>query len=140
MQRLVKADQTPGLLAYLGDTPVGWCALAPRTVYRRLETSRILKPVDDQPTWSVPCFFVAKGFRRQGVSGALLRAAVEFAREHGATILEGYPTECRRTQPDAFVYTGLASVFQRAGFAEVARRSAHRPMMRLKLGPGTTAR
>jgi GNAT superfamily N-acetyltransferase len=109
-------------------------------VYRRLETSRILRPVDDQPTWSVPCFFVAKGFRRQGVSGALLRAAVNFAQEHGAPILEGYPTECRRTQPDAFVYTGLATAFHRAGFAEVARRSAHRPIMRLRLGPRTIAK
>ena len=130
---IVQADEVPGLLAYVGEDPVGWCAVAPRATYPRLATSRTLKPVDDQPVWSVPCFFVAKAYRRRGVSLALLKAAVEFARERGAQIIEGYPTEPRKDQPDVFVYTGLASTFRRAGFKEVARRTPFRPIMRRSL-------
>jgi len=133
IRRVVLAGEMPGLLAYVGEEPVGWCALAPRAAYPRLATSRILKPVDDRPVWSVPCFFVAKAYRRRGVSLALLRAAVEFARARGARLIEGYPTEPRKDQPDLFVYTGLASTFRKAGFKEVARRRPFRPIMRRSL-------
>ena len=143
IRRVVLAGEMPGLLAYVGEEPVGWCALAPRAAYPRLATSRILKPVDDRPVWSVPCFFVAKAYRRRGVSLALLRAAVEFARARGARLIEGYPTEPRKDQPDLFVYTGLASTFRRAGFVEVARRTPSRPIMRRSLAcqrrPGVAA-
>jgi len=130
---IVQAGGVPGLLAYAGGEPVGWCAVAPRAAYPRLATSRILRPVDDRSVWSVPCFFVAKAYRRRGVSLALLRAAVEFARERGAEGVEGYPIEPRKDQPDLFVYTGLASTFRRAGFKEVARRTPSRPIMRKSL-------
>jgi GNAT superfamily N-acetyltransferase len=131
MQGIVLSGRQPGILAYAGGKPVGWCALAPRSTYKRLENSRILKPLDDQPVWSVVCFFVGKPFRRQGLTVELLKAAVEYAAAHGARILEGYPVEPKAGKaPDTFVYTGLTSAFRQAGFVEEARRSETRPIMR----------
>lgn len=131
MQGIIYSGKTPGILAYSAGEPVGWCALAPRPVYTRLQKSRILKPVDDQPVWSVVCFFIGKGFRKQGLSVELLKAAVQFAAENGARVLEGYPVEPKEgVLPDAFVYMGLPSAFIKAGFVEEARRSEKRPIMR----------
>ena len=131
LRRIVASGNPPGLLAYADNVPVGWCALAPRETYIRLERSRILQPVDDQPVWSVICFFVTRAFRRQGLSVQLLRAAIAHAKKHGARIVEGYPTDSESGRdPDAFVWTGLAATFRAAGFVEVARRSARRPIMR----------
>ena len=130
LKALVDAGQVLGLLAYLGGRPVGWCAVGPRESYPALARSRILKPVDDRAVWSVVCFFVDRRNRGHGVTGALLRAAVEYARERGASIVEGYPVEPQGRSADAFVYTGLASTFRKAGFIEVARRSETRPVMR----------
>ena len=133
MRSLISDGQTPGLLAYADGQPVGWCAVAPRASYVRLASSRVLKPVDDQPVWSVSCFFVARGYRRRGVTAQLLEAAAEFAQRHGACLLEGYPVEPKREQPDVFVFTGLASTFRKTGFKEVARRSPTRPIFRRAL-------
>lgn len=140
MRRIVKAGPPPGVLAYSGREPVGWCALAPRQDYVALENSRVLAPPDTtdtaQPVWSVVCFYIAKSWRRKGVSTALLRGAAEFARKRGARILEGYPVD---PQPEKvasmlpWAYTGLPQTFQRAGFAEAARRSPTRPIMRKKI-------
>jgi len=132
LQKIVATEVPTGVLAYLGQEPVGWCAVAPREHYSRLARSRVLRPVDDQPVWSATCFFVRKEYRRSGLTRQLLQAAVQFAHKHGAKIIEGYPQGTRRGEmPDAFAYTGFASVFQQAGFEEVARRSATRPVMRL---------
>ncbi len=133
MRRVVKSGAVPGLLAYADGEAVGWCALGPRAIYPRFNTSRVLKPVDDQPVWSVTCFFVARAYRRCGMTAKLLAAATRFAHEHGAKILEGYPVEPKRDQADAFVYTGLASAFRKAGFKEVARHSPTRPIFRREL-------
>lgn len=131
--KVVEAGPPPGLLAYANGEAVGWCAVAPRTDYPRLATSRILKPVDDTPVWSVSCFFVARGFRRRGVTLALLQAAAAYARSRGAQVLEGYPCEPKSAYRDMFYYTGVASTFRKAGFREVARRSPTRPIMRRRL-------
>jgi GNAT superfamily N-acetyltransferase len=134
---IVESGEAPGILAYDGDLPVGWCALGPRERYPVLERSRTLGRIDGQAVWSVTCFFVAKPFRRKGISVRLLKAAAEFARASGAGIIEGYPVDPRTaSSPDPFVWTGLASAFRSAGFKEVARRSATRPLMRLGLGKG----
>jgi GNAT superfamily N-acetyltransferase len=131
LRALVESDDPPGVLAYLDFRPIGWCAVAPREEYPALARSRILKPVDDRPVWSISCFFIARPFRRRGVTVPLLKAAVAFAAERGARIVEGYPVEPREPSvPDVFVWTGLASAFRRAGFVEVARRSESRPIMR----------
>lgn len=131
MKALVDSDQSPGILAYVDDRPVGWCAVAPREEFRRLHTSRILKPIDDAPVWSIVCLFVAREFRRRDLSRHLIRAAAEFAVSSGAEVVEAYPVIPKKSRvPDAFVWTGIAAAFARAGFQEVARRSETRPIMR----------
>lgn len=134
LKGLVDSGAAPGILAYADGEPIGWCALAPREAYPVLERSRILKRVDNQPVWSIVCFFVARRWRRKGLTVRLLQAALEFARERGAMIIEGYPVEPKEQRPDAFVYTGLASAFRKAGFVQVARRSETRPIMRWEAG------
>ena len=129
-KRLVYSGKVPGILAYAGDEPVGWCSVAPREVFPKLEHSRILKRVDDKPVWSVVCFFVAKPFRHRGLSIKMLEAVVDYVRCNGGRIVEGYPVEAEKKQPGAFLYTGIASAYRKAGFAEVARRSPTRPIMR----------
>ncbi len=130
-ESIVQSRHVPGLLAYVDGVPAGWIAVEPRPNYPRLARSRVLAPVDEQPVWSVTCFFVAKEYRRQGLTVALLDTAADFVRERGGKIVEGYPTEPREPlAPAAFVYTGLASAFRKAGFKEVARRSETRPIMR----------
>jgi GNAT superfamily N-acetyltransferase len=128
---LVDAGTEPGILAYLDDVPVGWCAVAPRSDYGGLARSRVLKPVDDTPVWSITCLFVTKPCRRSGLSVLLLDAAARFAAARGARVVEGYPVDpASGTTADAFAWTGLRSAFERAGFAECARRSPGRPIMR----------
>jgi GNAT superfamily N-acetyltransferase len=137
MKELVK-KASPGIIAYTGGKAVGWCAVAPRSEYTRLETSRILKPVDDKIVWSVSCFFIHKQYRQKGLSVQLLKAAVDFAILKGAKIVEGYPIETKpppagevwRGLPDVLAWTGFSSIFKKAGFIEVERRSDTRPIMR----------
>jgi GNAT superfamily N-acetyltransferase len=134
LRKIVGAGGVPGLIAYFDGTPAGWCSVAPREDYPVLSRSRVLAPVDDRPVWSIVCFFVAKPFRRTGLTAALIEGALAYAKKKGAAIVEGYPVEPKKgAMPDAFAYTGLASSFRRAGFAEVARRSATRPFMRYYL-------
>lgn len=128
---IVDSGQVPGLIAYVGGRPAGWCSVQPRDAFPRLDRSRTLALVDDQAVWSVVCFFVAKPHRRQGVTTALLQAAVRHAVDSGARIVEGYPVDPGESgTPDPWAYTGLISSFRKAGFEEVARRSAKRPVMR----------
>jgi GNAT superfamily N-acetyltransferase len=130
LKRIVSLGRAPGLLAYSSGAPVGWCCIGPREDFPALARSRVLAPVDDEPVWSIVCFFIARPFRGQGVSVELLKAAAEYAREQGARIVEGYPLEPGRILPAPFVWTGLASAFRKAGFREVLRRSPKRPIMR----------
>jgi len=130
-KKIVAGREIPGIIAYAGSEPVGWCALAPRESYPLLDNSRVLARVDEEPVWSVTCFFVAKSFRGRGISSLLLKAAVAYARKQGARIIEGYPVEPKKGRmPDPFVYTGLVPSFRSAGFVEVLRRSETRPIMR----------
>jgi len=140
-QRLVRSGAVPGLIAFEDGRPVGWVAVAPRSEYRRFERSRVLAPVDDQPVWSVPCFFVRREGRGRGLTVKLLRAACAWAATHGARRVEGYPLEPRAGRlPPAFAWYGLASAFRAAGFREVARRSDTRPIMRKTVrAPGGAA-
>lgn len=127
---IVDAGTQTGLLAYLEEEVAGWVAVEPRTAYEKLAHSRVLTPVDDQPVWSVTCFYVAKKYRSRGVSVRLLKAAVAHVKRQGGRIVEGYPIETKGTLPDPFVYTGTASAFKQAGFREVARNSPTRPIFR----------
>ena len=129
---IVKKEETLCILAYADNEAIGWCAVAPRTAYPRLERSRVLARVDDKPVWSIVCFFVDKRFRGLGVMKLLIEAAVEHVAKSGGKIVEAYPIEPKEKKRflPVFVYTGLASAFQKAGFIEVARRSEIRPIMR----------
>jgi len=134
-QGIVSSGTVPGILAYAGNEPVGWCAVEPRGNYPRLARSRVMAPVDQAEVWSITCFFVNKRYRRQGLTVQLLGAVTEYVKAQGGKILEGYPVEPKDGRlPAAFAYTGLASAFSQAGFVEVARRSATRPIFRLRMG------
>ena len=131
MRSLVESGSAPGLLGYLDGRPVGWVSVAPRLEFPVLNNSRTLKAVDDQPVWSINCFYVVRPSRRKGVSVSLIKAAVRFSAEHGAQIVEGYPVDSKKgVYPDAYIYSGAMSAFQQVGFVEVLRRSETRPIMR----------
>lgn len=130
---LIADGREHGLLAYDCDVPIGWVALAPRKEYSRLQRSPVSKPVDDRPVWSVTCFVVAKEYRGRGVATALLGAAIERSRELGAEILEGYPVDPEGALAPNDAWHGPASMFEKAGFTEVARRKPRRPIFRLEL-------
>jgi GNAT superfamily N-acetyltransferase len=137
MRRLVARGTEPGVLAYLNDEPVGWCAVAPREQYARLERARVLRRIDGTPVWSIVCLFVAAHHRRHGVSIALIEGAAQFAAARGATIVEGYPVDAgEREMPPVFAWTGTAAAFAAAGFAEAARGSPTRPIMRRHFARG----
>lgn len=134
-----REDRAPGLVAYRDGEVIGWVSVGPRSDYERLTYSRVLGPVDDKPVWSVVCFVVARHARGQGVAIALLAAAVDYARGHGARWLEAYPADPAGGRiPAASAYKGTLALFERAGFKEVARRRANsaspaRPIVRKRL-------
>jgi GNAT superfamily N-acetyltransferase len=127
-RHIVESGPPPGLLAFDGDVPVGWCQLTPRDSLPWLDRTWRLRRVDDAPVWSISCFYVRKGYRRQGVTAALIAAAVEAAKREGAPALEAYPLDANLT-PSASG-TGYVSTFLRAGFQIVARRDPARPILR----------
>jgi GNAT superfamily N-acetyltransferase len=124
---LADARSPVGVLAYSGDEPVGWCAIAPREDYAGLERSRSLARVDDVAVWSVVCFFVDARHRRAGLTRGLLEAAVDYARAQGATAVEGYPVE---PGPRSYTYMGSPATFRAAGFADVTPPGRERTVMR----------
>jgi GNAT superfamily N-acetyltransferase len=131
IKKLMRSGAPVGILLYKNGEAVGWCSVAPRQQFVALERSRVWAPVDDAPVWSVSCFFVARPHRNQGLSVELLEAAATFAKKLGAKTLEGYPQDLgEKILPAAFVWTGLQKTYERAGFAEVARRSSAKPIMR----------
>jgi GNAT superfamily N-acetyltransferase len=139
LERLTHDELAPGLVGYQDGRAVAWVSLAPRTDYARLTTARVLAPVDDKPVWSIVCFVVSRSARGRGVATAMLKAAIEFARQHGATTLEGYPLATERGRVSAAnAYHGTQSMFEKAGFTVVAVRRANattapRPIVRLEL-------
>ncbi len=134
LKRLATKGPAPGILAYIEGKPAGWVCVGPRDDFPVLENSRLFKRIDDQKVWSIVCFFTARPYRRTGMTGKLIQAAIRYARTKGARILEAYPVEPKSDKmPDLFAFTGLNSVFRKAGFKEVARRSETRPMLRKEL-------
>jgi len=91
--KLVKRGPPPGLIAFHGHLPVGWCQLTPRDALPWLERSWRLKRLDDLPVWSISCFYIRKGYRRKGITSALIAAAVKIAKKAGAPALEAYPLD-----------------------------------------------
>jgi ribosomal protein S18 acetylase RimI-like enzyme len=132
LKALVDGGEPPGLLAYRGTVPVGWVSTGPREQYAKLRRSPVMKAVDDQPVWSVICFVVPSEYRGQGVAHALLRGAIAYARKHGAKLLEAYPVDKPIRSTDDSMWFGAKSMYDDAGFKEVARRKPFRPIVRLK--------
>jgi ribosomal protein S18 acetylase RimI-like enzyme len=133
LKALVDEGRSPGLIAYRGKTAVGWVSLAPRGEFAKLARSPVMKPVDDRPVWSIVCFVVPSEHRGQGVARALLQGAIAYARKHGATLVEAYPVDKADRSPDDALWFGAKSMYDRAGFKEVARRKPARPVVRLKV-------
>jgi hypothetical protein len=133
MKALVKQGPPPGLIGYCGKLPVGWVSLGPRCDYRKLQRSPVMKPVDDQPVWSLVCFVVPSEFRHQGAAKGLLEGAINYARKQGAMILEAYPVDKAGPVSDQWLWHGTKSMYDKAGFVEIARRRPERPVMRLEL-------
>ena len=131
LKHLVDAGQVPGIIAYIDNQPIGWCSIAPREEYSSLNRSRVLKPIDETPVWSIVCFFVAKGYRGQGLIFDLIKAAVDYAGANGGRIVEAYPTITRgRKLAPVSSFMGFPDVFERAGFVLVAQPSEARAIMR----------
>jgi len=141
------AAATSGLVAYVDGEPAGWVAVEPRTAYPKLLTLRLPwtgrdEDKDDDTVWAVTCFVVRKGYRGRGLTYVLARAAVDFARERGARVVEGYPMI---TQPGKEVTwgelnVGARQVFEDAGFAEVSHPTIRRVVMRIDFAPGDDGR
>lgn len=134
LKALVDAGKPPGLIGYRGKVPVGWISLGPREEYAKLKRSPVMKPVDEQPVWSIVCFVVPAEHRGQGVAQALLEAAVAYARKQGATLVEAYPVDKPTHSHDDAMWFGPKSMYDKAGFEEAARRKPHRPIVRIKPG------
>ena len=128
MRALCSDEIPPGVVTYRDDTPVGWCHVSPRADIPRLTASRLIRPIDDVPVWSVICLVVRGGHRKQGVIGHLIAGAVEWARSQGAPAVEAYPVDNKGAKIDrTFAYAGTRAMFERAGFRETGKA-------RLKLG------
>jgi GNAT superfamily N-acetyltransferase len=139
LRALAERSRAPGLVAYRDGNAVGWVSLGPRQDYDRIEASKVLARVDDTPVWSIVCFVVSAKSRGEGIATELLRGAIDYARRHGATVLEAYPVaDSSGRVPAASAYHGAQSMFEKAGFEIVAVRqwnktSPVRPIMRLQL-------
>jgi GNAT superfamily N-acetyltransferase len=123
----------PGLIGYLGKTPVGWISLGPREDFGPIATSRIMRPIDNTPVWSVICFVVPKEYRGQGVAQAMLDGGIAYARKKKARVLEAYPYEVDKRTNSQWLWFGTATMYLKAGFTEAARPAPTRPVMRLGL-------
>lgn len=130
LKALVDAGRPPGLIGYDGKVPVGWVSLGPREEFLKLRRSPVMKPVDETPVWSIICFVVPSRYRGQGVARAMLDGAKDYARRHGADVLEAYPVDAARRTNDEAMWFGAKSMFDDAGFVEVIRRKPRRPIMR----------
>jgi hypothetical protein len=131
MRGLVESGAIPGLLAYDNGKVVGWCAIARREDYVTLERSRVLRRVDEQPVWSIVCFYVKVDDRKKGITTGLIKAAIDYICQQDGKIVEGYPIQPKKDQiPAVFAYTGFYSTFINCGFVDAARNSATRPIMR----------
>jgi GNAT superfamily N-acetyltransferase len=139
VEGLAGRDPAPGLVAYADGRAVGWVSLGPREDFERLARSKVLAPIDDRPVWSIVCFVVSRSVRGRGVARALLGAAVDYARDHGAATLEAYPVDPSRGRvPAASAFMGPMTMYEKAGFRLVARRQWNattpvRPIVRREL-------
>ena len=137
LRELLGRRPAPGVIGYLDGQPVGWCGVGPRADVARLRRSRTIPQVDDRPVWSVFCFVVRPGFRRRGITRALLDGAVAYARRSGAPAIEGYPVDPQgRRIHQAAAYVGMIGTFEDAGFERVVKTTSvtdHAPRWLVRL-------
>ena len=132
LKALVDAGNPSGLIGYRGKVPIGWVSIGPREEFARLKNSPVMRAVDKQAVWSIICFVVPSEYRGQGVAQALLRGAIAYAKQQGATLIEAYPVDKPARSKDDYMWFGAKSMYDKAGFHEVARRKPQRPVVRLK--------
>lgn len=134
LRKIIQSGQAPGILCYLGNEPIGWCSIARREAFPVLDRSPTLKRVDEKPVWSIVCFFIAKEYRNQGYSKALIKAALAYAKAQGAKIIEAYPFKSSKPKVQSYQsYMGFHRTFKELGFKDTMSRSKIRPIMRLFL-------
>jgi GNAT superfamily N-acetyltransferase len=134
MREIVWEGKPAGILGFYEGQAIAWCAFAPREDFIKLEKSRVHKRIDNEKVWSIPCLFIHKNFRMNGVSAELLKGVIKYAKENEIKILEAYPAiPTQEKMPDSFAWIGLYKSFERAGFEIVDRTSKNRPMVRYYL-------
>jgi ribosomal protein S18 acetylase RimI-like enzyme len=135
LKALVDRRIAPGLIGYREGKPIAWVSFGPREDFEKLARSTVMRAVDDKPVWSVVCFYTAKEARGEHVAEAMLQGAIDYARAHGARLVEAYPVDKRERDRDDSMWFGAKSMYDRAGFTEVARRKPTRPVVRKTLRP-----
>jgi GNAT superfamily N-acetyltransferase len=131
---IVERGPPPGLIAYAGTTAVGWVAVGPRASLARFDSGKLSRLDSPQASiFAIGCFYVRAGHRRKGLTARLLDAAVAHARAQGAAAVDACAIETDRKLAWGEGFVGFASVYRRAGFVEIARRSPQRPLMRIRL-------
>jgi len=136
LKGLLRSGEPPGLIGYRGKVPVGWVSLGPREDYAKLRRSPVMKAVDERPVWSIVCFVVPSRYRGQGVARALLDGAIAYAKKRGVALLEAYPVDKPARSNDDSMWFGAKSMYDAAGFEEVARRKPTRPIVRIRAAAG----
>ena len=121
-KKLITSGLAHGALAFSGDEVVGWCSFDKRIDYLKLDRAPSLKCEDAENIWSIPCFFIKKGFRGKGVAATLLKHSVNTLKKQGVKIVEGYPIKLDKELPAAFVWTGTLSLFEKEGFEVVINK------------------
>ncbi|MPV36918.1 GNAT family N-acetyltransferase [Georgenia subflava] len=124
MRSLCERENPPGVVTYLDGVPVGWCNVGARTDIPRLAGSKLIRPVDDVPVWSVICLVVRSGHRRKGVTGQLIDGAVAYAASRGAPAVEAYPVDPDGRMDTTMAFVGTRSMFERAGFRVIGTTDA----------------
>ncbi|MCX6470736.1 MAG: GNAT family N-acetyltransferase [Corynebacteriales bacterium] len=124
MRRLTEREHPPGVVAYRDGVPVGWCNIGPRSEITRLVNSKLIRPVDDVPVWSIVCVVVRGGHRKQGVSGQVIDGAVEYARRSGAPAVEAYPVDPPGRMDTTMAFVGTRAMFAAAGFEVIGETDA----------------
>lgn len=111
-------------MTYRDDVPVGWCHIAPRAEISRLSASKLIRPIDDLPVWSIICVVIRSGHRRQGVTSHLIEGAVAYAASRGAPAVETYPVDPQGRMDLTMAFVGTRSMFERCGFEVVGQTDA----------------
>jgi GNAT superfamily N-acetyltransferase len=135
LRRMVRAETVHGILAFVDGSPVGWCNFGPRPDFSKLNRAPSFRCEDAEQVWSIPCFFVKRGYRGKGVAGAMLTHALRAIKARGGKIAEGYPSKPDKNGKyiDTFAWTGTRSLFAKRGFVVVANRDGGKQRVRKTL-------